>query len=147
MLKSTHAVNTLLNRRAVSVLLLSFSCSLGLAHAAKNTADKSNADSKVEFKNNLPVTQEEIAAVNVLNEICPKILGKNQNFDAGYRRLLGDLLPDFQDPVTALKALQDDQDYQQKLAEARQDAKKASVEDNREVCLDVVQYQSTSDKK
>lgn len=140
MLKPTYPAKALLNPRIISTILLSAVCSIGVAQAAKNSAD-----SKVEFKNNLPVTQEEIAAVNVLSEICPKILGKNPNFDAGYRRLLADLLPDFQDPVTALKALQDDQEYQQKLVDARNDAKKASVEDNREICLDVVQYKPITD--
>lgn len=139
MTKSTQSMNTLFNLRTVSILLLSVACTTGVANAAKNTVD-----SKVEFKNNLPITQEEIATVNVLSEICPKILGKNPNFDAGYRRLLGDLLPDFQDPVTALRALQDDQEYQQKLNEARQQAKNAPVDDNREVCLDVVQYQKVN---
>ncbi len=144
MLKATRTTKAVLNTRMITTLLLSAACSTGVAQAAKNSAD-----SKVEFQNNLPVTQEEIAAVNVLSEICPKILGKNPNFDAGYRRLLADLLPDFQDPVTALRALQDDQEYQQKLVDARNDAKKASVEDNREICLDVVQYQpaTASDTK
>lgn len=147
MFKPTHPAKALFNTRIMATLLVSAVCSIGVAQAAKDAAD-----SKVEFQNNLPITQEEIAAVNVLSEICPKILGKNPNFDAGYRRLLTDLLPDLQDPVTAIRALQDDQEYQQKMAQAREDAKKASVEDNREICLDVVQYQSanaaaTPDKK
>lgn len=143
MLKSIHQIsNPLFNSRTLAAISLSLIASMGVAHAAKNTAD-----SKVEFKSSLPITQEEIAAVNILNEICPKILGRNANFDAGYNRLLSDLLPDIQNPATALKALQDDQDYQQKLAQARQDANKASVDDNREICLEVVQYQPVANQK
>jgi hypothetical protein len=114
---------------------------LGVAHA-----EKAVPDSKVEFKNSLPVTLEEIAVVDVLGQICPPLLGKNNNFDRGYLQVLTELLPNFPDPILALKALQDDPEYQEKLKEARGDAGKVSVDENREVCLDVAQYQAEPQK-
>ena len=101
---------------------------------------KTNADSRVEFKSSLPVTQEEVAAVEVLGEICPKIIGKNSNFNSGYSRLLKDLLPNIENPTLAVAILKDDAEYQTKLTEARVDANRATVKENREVCLDIVNY-------
>lgn len=113
-------------------------------HAAKHTAAAESKDSKVELKDNLPVTEEEVATVNVLGEICPKILGKNPNFDKGYRLALADMLPGVTDPVLAIRALQDDPNYQKVLKDARNEAAKATVEDNREVCLELTQYKPGS---
>lgn len=111
--------------------------------AASRTASK---DDKVEFKSSLPVTQEEIAAVNVLGEICPKLIGNNKNFDAGYERLLQDLMPNIAQPALALKALADDTEYQGKLKEARADANRATVQENRQVCQDIVNYPTAAKK-
>lgn len=113
------------------------------SNAASHTASKGD---KVEFKSSLPVTQEEIAAVDVLGEICPKLIGNNKKFDAGYERLLKDLMPNIDQPVLALKALADDAEYQGKLKEAREDANRASVQDNREVCQDILNYPENSKK-
>lgn len=109
-------------------------------------AEKTKPDSKVEFKDSLPVTMEEVAAVDVLGQICPPLLGRNNNFDRGFKVVLGELLPKVPDPLVALKALQDDPEYQEKLKEARQDAGKVSVDENREVCLEVAQYQPEPEK-
>lgn len=115
-------------------------CVASLNTVAIAAPAKANADNRVEFKSSLPITQEEIAAVDVLGEICPKIIGKNTNFDKGFERLLTDLLPNIEQPVLSLKALKDDADYQKILAEARSDANRATVQENREVCLEIVNY-------
>lgn len=122
-------------------------CSIGLVSSSVLAAPAKSsvkADDKVEFKSSLPVTQEEIAAVNVLGEICPKLLGNDPKFNAGYEHLLSELLPNIKQPVLSLKALQDDAEYQKILAQARADANKATVKDNREVCQEITQYNSTS---
>ncbi|XID75946.1 MCR_0457 family protein [Alkanindiges sp. WGS2144] len=125
------------------VCLIAGSGSLSLANAAAASKD---TDNRVEFKSSLPVTQEEIAVVDVLGEICPKILGKNTNFDAGYKKLLADLLPTIEQPVLALQALQEDAEYQKILQQAHDNANRATVQENREVCLDIVHYQANSKK-
>ncbi|WP_051526580.1 MCR_0457 family protein [Alkanindiges illinoisensis] len=122
---------------------ITFANAAPASSAASHTASKGD---KVEFKSSLPVTQEEIAAVDVLAEICPKLIGNNKNFDAGYERLLKDLMPNIDQPVLALKALADDAEYQDKLKEAREDANRASVQDNREVCQDILNYPANSKK-
>lgn len=129
-----HVTST---KKLFALTLLTLSSFSMNTYAAKAAA---SANSKVELKSNLPVTQEEIATVNVLGEICPKILGKNPAFDRGYRYVLADLLPNFSDPVLAVRALQDDPDYQKVLKDARVEAGKATVQENRDVCLEVSQY-------
>ena len=121
----------------MTVAILCFGSMLSSVNAETTDTD---ANSKVEFKSSLPVTQQEIAAVDVLGEICPKIIGKNTNFDAGFKRLLSDLLPTIDQPVIALKTLQEDADYQKLLTQARDDANQVTVQENREVCLEIVNY-------
>lgn len=121
-------------------LTVSLLCCASLTSIAYAAPAKTDAESRVEFKSSLPVTQEEVAAVDVLGEICPKIIGKNSNFDAGYKRLLSDLLPKVDNPALAIASLKDDSEYQTKLTEARADANRATVKENREVCLDIINY-------
>lgn len=130
-------------KTAVLAALCTASMTAANAAPASHSAGKGD---KVEFKSSLPVTQEEIAAVNVLGEICPKLIGSSKKFDAGYERLLKDLMPNIDQPVLALKALADDAEYQGKLKEARADANRASVQDNREVCQDILNYPANSKK-
>lgn len=134
----------------VKTFAVAIVCTTGMiAHAAPATSAASHSASKgdkVEFKSSLPVTQEEIAAVDVLGEICPKLISNTKKFDTGYERLLKDLMPNIDQPVLALKALAEDTEYQNKLKEAREDANKATVQDNRAVCEDIVNYPATSAK-
>ena len=78
-------------------------------------------------------SMQEVAAIQVLSEICPQIIGKNKNFDTGYHLLLSDFLPGFKDPELALQALNENDDYQTALKQARDDAAHATRENNREV--------------
>ena len=110
------------------------------ATASNTRTTDSSAQNKVEFSNTMAVTQEEIAAVNVLGEICPKILGNDPHFKTGYAKVLGDMLPaTIKDPVLALDALKDDREYQAILQQARVDASKYSLQKNREVCQEIAQ--------
>ncbi|MEY2863094.1 MAG: hypothetical protein RLY58_801 [Pseudomonadota bacterium] len=103
----------------------------------------------VEFKNALPTTMEELATVDILNEICPPILGTGMDagFQSGYIRLLNELLPNIDTPALAIRTLKDDPEYIPLLEQARQDAKSVSVDENRQVCLDVVHYPMPNAKK
>ncbi len=122
----------------LSTTLLTFSSFSAFAEADKKSADK--AENNIEITPAIQTTKEEVAVVHVLSEICPEIIGKNQNFDKGYERMLTELLPGISDPVLAVEALSEEGDYQEVLAEARQNASKHSREDNREVCLEMVQW-------
>ncbi len=88
------------------------------------------------------VTNEELAAIYVLSEICPKLDGKDSKFDAGYARLVHEYMPNEKNPVSALKKLSQQKSFQPALKEARGDAKKAGDKDNKEICQDVTNYHS-----
>jgi hypothetical protein len=103
----------------------------------------------VEFKNALPTTMEELATVDILNDICPTILeaSLHPQFQSGYVRLLNELLPNMDAPLLALGLLKDDADYKPLIDQARTDAASVSVDENRQVCLDVVHYPMPTAKK
>lgn len=102
------------------------------------------APNTVELKQSLPTTMEEVATVDILTEICPKLLDGAQvgAFNSGYQRLITELLPNIPTPATSIKVLHDDAEYKELLQTAREDAASVSVEENRQVCLDVVNYPS-----
>ncbi len=125
---------------------LSLACLLSLhAHADNSTAPAAtNAQTQnaVEFKQSLPTTMEEIATVDVLGEICPKILGErmNQQFNQGYQHLVSGLLPNIPSPSIAIQSLHSDAEYSKLLETARTEAAQYAVAENRAVCLDVLHY-------
>ena len=106
------------------------------------TIDSSAANAAVEFKQSLPTTMEEIATVDVLGEICPKILSErmNRQFNQGYQPLVSGLLPNIPSPSIAIQSLHSDAEYSALLNTARADAAKYAVAENRAVCLDVLHY-------
>ncbi len=90
-----------------------------------------------------PTTKEELATIYVLSEICPKIVGKNDTkaFEQGYARLAKDYWPNKSDAVQGLNKLAQQDQFKSYLLQARSNAKNATVEDNRDVCKDVIAYQ------
>lgn len=133
-----------------TLLMVSVACIISLnAQAASPvpttdsaTIDSSAANAAVEFKQSLPTTMEEIATVDVLGEICPKILGErmNRQFNQGYQHLVSGLLPNIPSPSIAIQSLHSDAEYSALLNTARADAAKYAVAENRAVCLDVLHY-------
>lgn len=128
-----------------TLLMVSLACIISLnAQAASPvpTTDSDAANAAVEFKQSLPTTMEEIATVDVLGEICPKILGErmNRQFNQGYQHLVSGLLPNIPSPSIAIQSLHSDAEYSVLLNTARADAAKYAVAENRAVCLDVLHY-------
>ncbi|SPL69908.1 MCR_0457 family protein [Acinetobacter stercoris] len=116
------------------------SCSFFLPQtfaATKKSAEEENIDVTQQ-----QVTKEELAAIFVLSEVCPKIQGKNTKFTDGYKRLAKDYLPNEKNPVAALQSLSKQASFQEALKQARQDAKNAGEENNKQVCQDVINYHS-----
>lgn len=114
--------------------------SLGFAALAASQVFANVDETNVELDTDFATTREEIAVIQVLGESCPQIIGKNKNFDAGYQRILEDLLPGVSDPVNALKAYSEEADFQELVKQARASFAKESAEDNRAVCLDVIDW-------
>lgn len=110
---------------------------MSTAHAAQ--ANKEQNDNIEVTQQN--ITPEELAAIYVLSEICPKLIEKDQKFSNGYQNLLKDYMPNQQNAASALKKMTQQAKFQPILSQARQDAKKAGDQANRDICLDVVNYQ------
>ena len=139
-----------------TLLTLSLACCLSLnlsfnAHAESTpsvntaiepTTQNPTSQNAVEFKQSLPTTMEEIATVDVLGEICPKILGDrmNRQFSRGYQNLISTLLPNIPSPSVAIQSLRSDAEYSKLLETSRAETARYAVAENRAVCLDVLHY-------
>lgn len=88
------------------------------------------------------VTDEELAAIFVLSEICPDMTKQDEKFTTGYNLLLADYLPGNKKPLETLKNMSKKNQYAATFKEARADAKKAGEQANLEICQDVINYQS-----
>ncbi|NUE91564.1 MCR_0457 family protein [Acinetobacter seifertii] len=126
--------------QSLSVVLLMTMATVGYAADKKKTTENENV---VEVTPNKGTTPEELAAIQVLSEICPSLIGKKDaEFAQGYERLVKDYLPNEADPVAALEKRTKDKSFKKVLKEARNDAKAAGNEQNTLVCQDVKAYQS-----
>ena len=106
-------------------------------------ADKKSVAEKIEVTPiSEDVTKEELAAIYVLSEICPSLIGKDLKFNKAYEKLVKAYLSNEDDAVDVLKKRVKSKDFKAALKEARNDAKNASDDDNRQICDDVRNYYS-----
>ena len=108
---------------------------LSMAHAAKSTDENIEVTPTTQ-----DVTPQELAAIYVLSEVCPKLVNQDEQFKTGYAKLTQDYLPKEKDPVTALKKMTQQKSFKSILAEAKSDARKAGNEKNKLICQDVLTY-------
>ena len=130
--------------QSLSLVLLMSMATVGFAADKKKTTEKKTENENVvEVTPQQTITPEELAAIQVLSEICPSLIGKKDaDFTQGYERLVKDYLPNETDAVSALEKRSKDKGFKKYLKEARQDAKAAGDEQNTLVCQDVKAYQS-----
>lgn len=88
------------------------------------------------------VTPQELAAIYVLSEICPDLIGRDLKFNKAYDNLVKSYLSNETNAVDILNKRAATKEFQAPLAEARKDAKAASEDDNRQICDDVRNYYS-----
>lgn len=125
------------------VLLMSMATAGFAADKKKTTEKKTENENVVEVTPQQGTTPEELAAIQVLSEICPSLIDKKDaDFAQGYERLVKDYLPNENDAVSALEKRSKDKAFKKYLKEARSDAKAAGDEQNTLVCQDVKAYQS-----
>lgn len=120
------------------------SLSLGLLTTALMTFSVTHAatqqDENIEVTPNQKITQQELAAIYVLSEVCPSLVKENDQFKKGYAKLAQEYLPQEQDPVSALQKLSKQKSFKSILAEAQSDAKKAGDVKNKEICQELTTY-------
>lgn len=118
------------------VILAVCGCSLiaiGSAHAA-------NKDENIEVTPLQQVTQQELAAIYVLSEVCPSLVSDQSQFENGYNTLAKEYLPQQKNPTEYLKSLSKEKKFKPILAEAQADAKKAGKAKNQEICKELSTY-------
>jgi hypothetical protein len=115
-------------------LLTTAVMSLSMTHAAKQQ------DENIEVTPIQKVTQQELAAIYVLSEVCPSLVKDDAQFSRGYSKLAQEYLPQEKDAVSALSKLSKEKKFKSILAEARTDAKKAGDSKNKEICQELTTY-------
>src|SRR5690606_9913033 len=98
------------------------------------------ADTNIEVTPVQDITQHELAAIYVLSEICPAMVKDQNQFNAGYNKLVAEYMPGQKDPVQALNQLSKDSKFQPILKEAQQDAQKARKKKNQVICNELTTY-------
>ncbi|WP_235985040.1 MCR_0457 family protein [Acinetobacter baretiae] len=84
------------------------------------------------------VTDEELAAIYVLSELCSDYgFKKDPNYRSGYAELLKENMPGIQNPMNALQMRTKQKDFKPFLEQARQDANKAGEAENKEICKEI----------
>ncbi len=120
------------------------SVSFGLFTTALLTFSVTHAatqkDENIEVTPLQKVTQQELAAIYVLSEVCPGLVKDKTQFEQGYSRLAQEYLPAEKDAVSALSRLSKEKKFKPVLAEARSDAKKAGDAKNQEICQELSAY-------
>ena len=120
------------------------SLSLGLLTTALMTLSVTHAatqqDENIEVTPTQKITQQELAAIYVLSEVCPSLVKENDQFKKGYAKLAQEYLPQEQDPINALQKLSKQKNFKSILAEAKSDAKKAGDVKNKEICQELTTY-------
>lgn len=106
---------------------------IGSAHAA-------NKDENIEVTPLQQVTQQELAAIYVLSEVCPSLVSDQSQFENGYNTLVKEYLPQQKNPTEYLKSLSKEKKFKPILAEAQADAKKAGKAKNQEICKELSTY-------
>ena len=106
---------------------------IGSAHAA-------NKDENIEVTPLQQVTQQELAAIYVLSEVCPSLVSDQSQFENGYNTLAKEYLPQQKNPTEYLKSLSKERKFKPILAEAQADAKKAGKAKNQEICKELSTY-------
>ena len=119
------------------------SFSLGLVTMRIMAASVTHAAQKDETTEVTPtqeITQQELAAIYVLSEVCPKLVKDETQFEQGYAKLAQEYLPHEKNAVSALSKLSKERKFKSILTEARNDAKKAGDTKNTAICQELVTY-------
>ena len=87
------------------------------------------------------VTEEELAALFVLSEICPNLVDNQTAFQQGYQNFVEAYLPELKQPMQALNRFGHEASFAPILLEAQQDAKNAGNAKNTQICQELMTYQ------
>lgn len=87
------------------------------------------------------IVKEDIAAAQVMTEVCPAVIGQNAKLDSTIQQLIQFYLAEYSDKGMSYTKLQADSEYKSLLEEARQGAKQTAKDEQKTVCEEVLDYQ------
>lgn len=95
---------------------------------------------QIQIGEQFAIPQVDAAALEVLNQICPQLIGKNKNFDTNYDKFLAVTFPGVSNPKALVASFKNDPVYIEAFEQAKADAALISVEETRQQCLEVATY-------
>ena len=132
-----------MKKNVVKTLGLSFLIAASTFVPTVFAADKQSETEKIEVTPmSDEVSPQELAVIYVLSETCPTLIGKDLKFNKAYDTLVKSYLSNEKNAVEILSKRMQTKEYTESLKEARDIAKAASDEDNRQICDDVRNYYS-----
>ena len=132
-----------MKKNVVKTLGLSFLIAASTFVPTVFAADKQSETEKIEVTpTSDEISPRELAVIYVLSETCPTLIGKDLKFTKAYDTLVKSYLSNEKNAVEILSKRMQTKEYKQPLKEARDIAKAASDEDNRQICDDVRNYYS-----
>lgn len=84
--------------------------------------------------------KDDIAATQVLQEICPAFVGTNKKLELNTQKIIAMYLNGYSNKSMSLANLQNDAEFKTLLNEARQAAKQMDHHEQHELCEEMVNY-------
>ena len=113
-------------RLVLTSIILSTTSQISLANEDLSTAEKNS------------IVKEDVAAMQVLKDYCPTVMGKNAKFDQNVQNLLAEYLSEYSDSAMTLQKLQQDAEYQKILKETQKSLNETSIDDNKFACEEII---------
>lgn len=98
------------------------------------------ADEDISTQEADSLIKDDIAATQVLQEICPALVGTNKKLELNTQKIIAMYLKGYSNKSMSLANLQNDAEFKTLLNEARQAAKQMDHHEQHELCEEMVNY-------
>ncbi|MEB3865201.1 hypothetical protein MSG66_14450 [Acinetobacter sp. IK31] len=98
------------------------------------------ADENISTQEADSLIKDDIAATQVLQEICPAFVGTNKKFESNTQKIIAMYLNGYSNKSITLSTLQHDAEFKTLLNEARQASKQMDYHEQHELCEEIVNY-------
>jgi len=98
------------------------------------------ADEDISTQEADSLIKDDIAATQVLQEICPAFVGTNKKLESNTQKIIAMYLNGYSDKSMSLANLQNDTEFKTLLNEARQAANQMDHHEQHELCEEMVNY-------
>ncbi|WP_336170585.1 MCR_0457 family protein [Acinetobacter sp. 161(2023)] len=98
------------------------------------------ADEDISAQEADSLIKDDIAATQVLQEICPAFVGTNKKLESNTQKIIAMYLQGYSNKSITLSTLQNDAEFKTLLNEARQAAKQMDHHEQHELCEEIINY-------